>query len=182
MKKQLLVFLLVGLSINSFSQVFTGLDAIKKLSEFEGQRYLMNEILEISSHNFDTLLISKSITETDSDEGFILTIINYIFKGKKGVVISSASKTSILLNEFEFRNIHFTEEEFISLNQKIRSVEEKGSEKNSHYLLKFNNRLTVDIAKNRKSYYCILWIDNSNRHSFTNFEWQYVYNNFISFN
>lgn len=68
-----LSIILLSITIeNAQAQAFTGLSAFKTLIKYEGQRYLMEEVYQIKSEDYDKLKIVKTIEETDASEGFFI--------------------------------------------------------------------------------------------------------------
>ena len=67
--------------------------------EFEGQRYLMNDIYKITSTDYDKLRIDKTIVDIDEQEGFMFVLTSYQFNEKSGIVIQlSIAAVSTIIN------------------------------------------------------------------------------------
>ena len=64
---------------NLNAQVFRGVSAFKELIEYEGQRFLMEDVYTIQSDGFDSLRIERTIQEIDSDEGFKFVLTSMSF-------------------------------------------------------------------------------------------------------
>jgi len=164
------------------SQVFTGLNAFKEILEYEGQRFLMDEVYDIKASGFDRMKIDRTIIEVDSHEGFLLALVSYSFNGKTGVVITSFNGTNFQKTNYQFVNIHLSHEEFTDLNNSFLSLRENKIEKNEHLLKKFNNRLILDVNVSESGFgYYILWVDTYNRHSFTPKKWEKAFNRYNKF-
>lgn len=162
------LFIIFSSSLNA--QVFKGFKAFKYLIEFEGQRYLINDIYEITSADIDKLKIEKTIKEVDNEEGFMFVLTSYIFNGKSGIVISSFNSTNFSNTKYHFVNIHLTHEEFMELNNIFEDLKTNKPEDNEHYLKKFNDRIIVDVHDRLGTLYFTLWVDR-NRHTFFTDKW-----------
>ena len=167
----LFVFITIGLLNSANAQVFTGFSAFEKVIEFEGQRFLMDNIYQIKTEDFDKLKIDKTITEIDSNEGFMFVLTSYIFNSKSGVVITSFNSTSFSNEEHQFVNIHLTHDEFRDLHNVFKELKEANPESGEHVLRKFNDRLIIDVNNIGGYDYFVLWVDNYSRHTFTTTKW-----------
>lgn len=164
----------------SFSQSF---NMYEKKSEFQAQRFLMNEVYEISSTQIDKLRVDFTYKEVDP-EGFILRLTSYEFNGKFGVVITTMNTYDNLSeNIYEFMNIHLSQEEFEDLNRKLTFLEISHSDKETNILQRFDERLIFEVAGNPSSGSVSynLWIQNENRHTFRKADWATIYNRFQEF-
>lgn len=176
--KVLILVFFIGNSLNA--QVFKGFNSFKKIIEYEGQRYLMEDIFQITSVNFDKLKIDKTIEEIDDDEGFMLVVTSYVFNDKRGVVITSFNSTSFSNNQYQFVNVHLTDEEFEKLNITFKDLLKIKPKINEHKLRKFNTRLIVDVSTQFEGYYT-LWVDYHNRHTFKTLKWEKMYKRYKKF-
>lgn len=166
----IIIFFVIS-SINTIqAQVFTGFKAFKELIEYEGQRYLMENIYQIKTENYDKLKISKTIKEVDNDEGFMFVLTSYTFNGSSGVVITSFNSTNFSSKQQKFVNINLTHDQYIELYNTFNELEKIQTQNNEHILRKFNDRLIVDVNNEEGIIYYTLWIDN-NRHTFTRQKW-----------
>ena len=164
------------------AQVFTGFTAFKELIEYEGQRYLMEDIYQITSDSFDKLKIDKTIKEVDNDEGFMFVLTSYVFNEKKGVVITSFNSTSFSNNRHQFVNVNLTNQQYEELYNLFKELGKNGLAYNEHILKKFNDRLIVDVSKDGGgiiSY--ILWVDNYSRHTFSTTKWDRAHKRHLKF-
>lgn len=153
------------------AQVFTGFSAFKELIEYEGQRYLMENIYQISSEGSDKLKIEKTIKEVDSKEGFMLVLTSYTFNGKSGVVITSFNSTSFSNTQHQFVNVHLTNTQYEELYNSFKKLEKYNPAYDEHILNKYNDRLIVDVNNDLGIVYFTLWVDNYSRHTFTPMKW-----------
>jgi len=98
MNRIVFVFILSLFSIASYPQVFKGLTSFKDAIEWEGQRFLMDEIYNISSESIDTLRIEKILRDVDSNDGFMIVVTSYTFNQKTGVVLTSFNSILMIQN------------------------------------------------------------------------------------
>ncbi len=151
------------------------------MSEFEAQRFLMDEVYEISSTQIDKLRIDFTYKEIDS-EGFIFRLTSYEFNGNVGVVITSLNSFDVIGDLYKFRNIHLTKEEFENLNQKFVFLEIEQAGKYTNILQRFNERFIFEISRTTAhQIYYNLWVDNKSRHSLTKTEWNTAFKRFQKF-
>jgi hypothetical protein len=170
-------FLLIGGGeVNA--QNFSGFNAWKTLIEYEGQRFLMYNVFNINEENSAKLKLTKSIQEIDDDEGFMIVFTSYQYGDNSGVVITAFNSQNHVNSNFGFININLNQSELMSLNQAILNQVEDVIVNDVHHLLKFNDRITVDVhctnqsqSTGEKYYDIILWIDGHTRHSFTPAKW-----------
>jgi len=167
----LTITLISSLDNSLNAQVFRGLSAFKELIEFEGQRYLMDEIYDVKSEDFDKLKIDKTIKEIDNDEGFMFVLTSYKFNDKRGVVITSLNSKSFFNERYGFTNVHLTHNEYLDLYENFIELEENDINNDDHILRKFNERLIIDVNKSEGIVYFTLWVDNQNRHTFSRAKW-----------
>lgn len=186
--KQKLIFLLILISLFSIicrnlnAQVFSGFDAFKKIFEYEGQRFLMDEIYQIKSTGFDRMKIDRTIVEEDEHEGFLFTLTSYSYNGQMGVVITSFNATNFQKTNFQFVNIHLSHGEFIDLYNEFISLGKVKCVKGEHILKRFNERLLLDANISEKGFvYYTLWVDNYSRHSFTPKKWETAFRRYKKF-
>ncbi len=171
----------------SSAQTFTGFGgsgfgAFKQLIEFESQRFLMSEVFQISSGQFDQLIIEKTIQEIDETEGFMFVMTCYRFNGKNGVVLTAFNSKNLSNTTYGFRNVHLTQEEFVALSTVIDGgLELKQAKDKIHHLKKFSDRLTVDLNVIDVGVYVTLWVDGISRHTFTDEKWERAKKRFQSF-
>lgn len=174
-KLVLLIYVLALIVNKANAQNFKGFNAFKQLIEYEGQRYLMKEIHEITSENYDNLKIDKIIKEVDTAEGFMLVITSYVFNGRNGIVITSFNSTSFNDINYQFTNLHLTDKEYLNLYNTCISLGKENIAKNEHLLKKISNRLTVDINNVDGFIFYTLWVDTNNRHTFSKSKWEKAY-------
>ena len=170
-----IVLILSGISHNLNAQVFSGLGSFKNIIEYEGQRYLMEEVYKITSTDFDRLTISKTITETDYTEGFMFVLTSYIYNGKSGVVLTSFNSMNFQNSKLGFVNIHLSNEEYIDLYNSFNTLSENKLNIDDHLLRRFNDRLIIDANNDNGILYYTLWVD-SNRHTFLTTKWNKAFN------
>lgn len=165
-----------------FGQSFKGYSAFKKLIEFESQRFLMEEKLQISSSNFEELRIDKRIEEIDDMEGFMFVLTCYRFKETCGVVLTAFNSQNLSSTTYGFRNVHLAREEFIRLHDIIVGGLGINHDKGGmQYVRRFNDRIIVDIYSNATGTFVTLWIDGLSRHTFTEEKWGRAHKRFQSF-
>jgi len=162
------------------AQVFEGFKAFRTLIEYEGQRYLMEDIYKITPTDFDLMTVERTIKEVDDDEGFMFVLTSYIMNGKSGVVITSFNATNFQKSEHLFTNVHLTHEEYETLYNIFISLNENSPKYNEHKLRKFNERLIADVH-NSGIVYFTLWVDTQNRHTFTQSKWDKAYSRYLKF-
>ena len=180
-KAIILIFLLTLFSqITLKAQVFTGLTAFSKLIEYEGQRYLMEDIYEITSNDFDKLKIDKTIKEVDNDEGFMFVLTSYVFNGKSGVVITSFNSVNFSNTQRQFTNVHLTDKQYRELYNTFITFEKIKRDSYEHILKKFSSRLIVDIYFTNQLNYT-LWVDYYSRHTFTKAKWDRAFDRYEKF-
>ena len=142
--------------------------------EFEGQRYLMDDVYTISEDRISELTIEKTIKETDQNGGFLFVLTSYSFNGETGVVITSAVERLDVANTPKnyFKNIHYTTEEFNQLNTLVQQLLYQAVKYNTSYLQRFDEHIIVDVLKySEEAYEISLWIDLDRRHMFTKSKW-----------
>jgi len=166
---------------NLYAQVFTGFSAFTELIEYEGQRFLMEDIYQITSVDFDKLKIDKTINEIDADEGFMFVLTSYTFNGESGVVITSFNSTSFSNTQHQFVNVHLTSEEYEELYNTFKDLEKNEPKNYEHILKKYNNRLIVDVNNQEEITYFTLWVDYYSRHTFTMTKWDRAYKRYKKF-
>ncbi|MBP6532135.1 MAG: hypothetical protein KA285_02565 [Bacteroidia bacterium] len=162
-------WLAISIVVNNFNanaQVFTGFNAFKNIIEYEGQRYLMDEIYEISIKDYDKLIIDKTISEIDAEEGFMFVLVSYKFNDKTGVVITSFNSVSFDNLHYQFRNVHLTNEEFTNLYETFWTLAKNKIADDEHMLKTFNDRLILDVYYEAGFLKYALWVDNYSRHTF----------------
>lgn len=180
MKKLIPIIALLLFCGQSYSQ---GFSTYSKLSEFEAQRFLMNEVYEISTTQIDRLRIDFTYKEIDP-EGFIFRLTSYEFNGKIGVVITTMNTYDNLSdNIYQFRNIHLSKEQFEELNKKFNFLNANIVDKNIRLIQRINDRFIIEITRTPSgiSYYYILWIDDKNRHTFKKEDWADIFMKFQKF-
>jgi hypothetical protein len=166
----------------SIAQTFSGFNAFKKLIEFEGQRFLMDEVYEVTSTDFDLLRIERTINEFDDNEGFMIVFASYVFNGKSGVVISAFSSRNLVNSSYSFTNIHLTTEEYIALYDLVSVMKKWPKKSNEQVLRRFNNRITLSLEETiNGDAQIVLWIDNTSRHSFLDSKWDRAYRRHMKF-
>lgn len=179
MKK--IIYILLLISISATSQTFSGFNAWRKLIEFEGQRYLMSEVYNISKDSSSTLQIEKTIQEYDQNEGFMFVLTSYVFNGKTGVVITAFNSISLDNSHARFVNIHLSSAQFSSLNSQIEILKSNSSsggpmgqkKKEERVLKRFNDRIIIDVLNQGDGFYKYsIWIDTYSRHTFGDAKWE----------
>ena len=176
-----LVLSFLTISSNLNAQVFSGIAAFKNIIEYEGQRFLMDEVYKITSTDFDKMKISKTITETDYTEGFMFVLTSYTFNGKSGVVITSFNSTNFQNSQLRFTNIHLTHLEYSDLVNAFESLAKNDTKADEHLLNRFNDRLILDVNNEAGSVYYTLWVDNYSRHTFMTTKWDRAFNLYNKF-
>lgn len=166
---------------NLSAQVFTGLTAFKQIIEYEGQRFLMADVYQITSTSFDRLKIEKTITETDASEGFMFVLTSYTFNNKSGVVITSFNSTNFERTKQNFTNVHLTDQEYTELYNLSIDLTKNLKKSDDHLLKKYKDRLIVDVNSFGGYPYCTLWVDNYNRHTFAIDKWEKAYKRYTKF-
>jgi hypothetical protein len=154
------------------AQVFSGFSAYRKLIEYEGQRYLMDDVYQIQSENYDHLKIKKLDEEIDLNEGFMFVLTSYVFNDKSGVVITSLNGVNFGLSKYNFVDVHLTSEEFENLNKVFQELGVPKLEREEHNLRRFNDRLIVDVKNEGGTIFYNLWVDTNNKHSFVIGDWE----------
>jgi hypothetical protein len=175
------IIAIIVANTNLNAQVFTGFSAFKELIEYEGQRYLMEDIYQITTSEFDKLKIDKTIKEVDLDEGFMFVLTSYTFNGKSGVVITSFNSTNFQNTKHQFTNVHLTNEEYIELYNTFISLKKNKPKCDVHFLKKFKDRLIVDVNNQAGIIYFTLWVDNHSRHTFTTTKWDRAFKRYKKF-
>lgn len=175
--QQLLLILFIAMTIAPpiKAQVFTGFSAFKELIEYEGQRYLMENIYQIKSEDYDRLKIDKTIKEVDSDEGFMFVLTSYTFNGESGVVITSFNSTNFANTQHQFVNVHLTNDQYQDLYNTFNELANNNPKPDEHILRKYNDRLIVDVNRGADFTYFTLWVDYHSRHTFTTSKWDRAY-------
>ena len=176
-----LIILLIIINTNLNAQVFQGFKAFKELIEYEGQRYLMDDIYEITSITFDQLKVDKRIKEVDSDEGFMFVLTSYVFNGKSGVVITSFNSTNFQNTKHQFTNVHLTDEEHTEVYNIFISLKENKPATDVHILKKYNERLIIDVNNQGGVLSYTLWVDTHSRHTFTQSKWDRAFKRYEKF-
>jgi len=150
-----------------------------KWLEFHAQRYLMNEIYEISSTGIDNLRLEHIYSEDDNE--FILRLSAYEFNGAKGIVINTLNLYDIA--RYKATTIHLTKEEFEDLNKRFSFLELNQTNKDENLIQRFNENLIFEVAyfETVEQVYYNLWIDNTTRHSFMKEVWSDTYLKFTEF-
>lgn len=182
----LMMYVLFGLeSLNA--QTFTGSQwtALKNLAEYEAQRYLMTEIVDISKEGPNKLQLEKVFQDYDSDAGFMFILTSYAFEEKSGVIITSMAKGAFLTEPINFfRHLHLTTDELNRLNDLLESIgkgavvinssKTKWGEPETQHLQVFNERLIVDVDIDPNFFTpdYSFWVDKMNRHKMTQKSWQ----------
>ena len=181
MEKIILVLSATILVSFSHAQVFAGFGAFEKLIEFEGQRYLMEEIYEIKSTDYDKLKLEKTIQEIDRDEGFMFVLTSYVFNQKSGVVITSFNSTNFGNTSYQFVNVHLTYNEYVLLHNAFLELEKNKLNSNEHVLRSFNDELIIDVHNEYNYILFSLWVNNNNRHTLTKSKWEKAFKRFNNF-
>lgn len=177
-----LIVILILVTVNSIkAQVFTGFSAFKELIEYEGQRYLMENIYQIKSSDFDKLKIDKTIKEIDADEGFMFVLTSYTFNGKSGVVITSFNSTNLSNTQHQFTNVHLSSEQYINLYNTFKELEKANPQYDEHILRKYSSRLIVDVNNEAGIINFTLWVDLHSRHTFTPVKWDRAFKRYWKF-
>jgi hypothetical protein len=164
----------------SFSQTF---NSYERRSEFEAQRFLMNEIYEISSTHVDILRIDFTYSEVDP-EGFIIRLTSYEFNGEFGVVITTMNSYDNLSDHiYNFKNINLTKKEFEDLNRKFTLLEMNNADENTNLIQRFDERFIFEVTRQptQGAVFYNLWIGNENRHNFKKEDWVKTYRKFQKF-
>lgn len=181
LKLTLTVFVMMFTATSIQAQVFTGFSAFKTLIEYEGQRYLMEDVYQIQSENFDKLKIDKTIQEIDSDEGFMFVLTSYTFNGVSGVVITSFNSTSFSNSQHQFVNVHLTNTQYEALFNTFKELEKNSPQSDEHILRKFNDRLIADVNNEGEFINFTLWVDYYTRHTFTTEKWERAFKRYKKF-
>jgi len=177
-----LIFLsLIIVQTNIKAQVFTGFKAFSELIEYEGQRYLMENIYQVTTSDFDKLKIDKTIKEVDTDEGFMFVLTSYIFNENSGIVITSFNSTNFSNTQHLFTNVHLTDKQYRELYNTFINLEKKKPGIYEHILKKFNDRLIVDVNHIDGGIHYTLWVDYHNRHTFTKAKWDRAFKRYEKF-
>ena len=161
-------------------QTFKGLDWVKKFAEYEGQRFLMEDVLDLSSSEFEKFRIDKTIRENDKDEEFYFILTSYTFREKSGLIITSASY-SMKNNIYSYVNVHLTDAEFRRLYSSFEDIYLKLLYEEEHYIKIFNDRIILDAERDNYYAFYTIWIDNNNRHSFTQSKWKKAFKRYNKF-
>jgi len=183
MKAYVILSALMLFSMVVLGQSWEGFNALKKMIEFEGQSFLMDEVLEISNTQEDKFNITKIWRHRDQSEGFELVISSYRFNDDSGVVLTSFAENVHYLGGSKinyFINIHLSSLELSQLNEVVTRVltNSINFNKNDQLLRKFSERLTVDISSIQSNWndpIVSLWIDNERRHTLTKTQWQVMF-------
>lgn len=187
MKKILLSLFLLSTILEANGQTFKGLTAFKDLIEFEAQRFLMEEIYNISSEDEVSLKISRTIKDIDETEGFMFVLTSYVYDGQIGAVITTFNTTNQPEADYSFVNIHFTESEFENLYNSLKQIPvEELKETDDHVLKRFNDRVILDKWVSGQSNDVLyiqytLWIDNRTRHTFSRSKWDRAFEKHLKF-
>jgi hypothetical protein len=170
MKKIVLLVHTLVLSMTVNAQVFSGIDAFKRIIEYEGQRYLMEEVFQVKADGVDQLIIDKTIQETDYNEGFMFVLSSYKFNEKKGAIFTSFNSTNFQQTQKNFRNVNLTDEEVKKLNILLQKLSKSFGGYDRHALSKFNEEIIVDVESTYNGKMLTLWI-YGNRHTFSESKW-----------
>lgn len=189
MKTKIIIFrtiILICVSIiiaqtNLKAQVFTGFKAFSQLIEYEGQRYLMENIYQITTNDFDKLKIDKTIKEVDTDEGFMFVLTSYIFNGNSGIVITSFNSTNFSNTQHLFTNVHLTDKQYRELYNTFIILAKNTPTFYEHFLKKYSERLIADVNYTDGGIYYTLWVDYHNRHTFTKAKWDRAFKRYEKF-
>jgi len=176
------LILIVGLLFffgQSFSQSH---NTYERSSEFEAQRFLMNEIYEISSTQIDQFRIDFTFKEIDP-EGFILRLTSYEFNGEFGVIITALNTYDVVGDLYKFKNIHLSKKEYEDLNMKFTFLEMNLEDKKTNLLQRFDDSFIFEVTSNPSngSISYNLWIENENRHNIEKGDWVSTYKRFPEF-
>lgn len=163
------------------AQVFTGTLAFKELIEYEGQRYLMENILQIKTEDFDKLRIERTITEIDGNEGFMFVLTSYTFNEISGVVITSFNSTNFSNTQHQFVNVHLNDVQYVGLYNAFKALEIINPQRDEHILRKYNDRLTVDVNKEAGIIFFTIWVDYHSRHTFSTAKWDKAFQGYKKF-
>jgi hypothetical protein len=173
------ILLLVGFQFQA--QTFTGFSAFKTMMEYEGQRFLMEEVYKVKSEDYDRLKIDKTIQETDSDQGFLFVMTSYKFNEKTGVVFTSFNAANITNTAYKFVNVHLTKSEYEALYSTFRELAKEKPDLDEHILRTFSPRLIADVNNIAGNTNYSLWVDFNNRHTFSVDKWDRAYSRFLKF-
>lgn len=157
------------------AQVSTEVIPFEDLIEYEGQRYLMDEIYTISSNQIDELKTVQILNEVDLDDGFMFVMTSYLFNDNSGVVLTSFNGANYFKKEQYFRNIHLSSDEFNLLTKIYAELAEKKPRTGEHYLKAFNEQIIADVSYEVSDLIFILWIDKQNRNPVEQYKWERAY-------
>ncbi len=183
MKSYVILSALMLCSMVGFGQSWEGFNALEEMIEFEGQSFLMDEILEISNTQEDKFNITKIWRHRDQSEGFELVISSYRFNDDSGVVLTSFAEKVHYLRGSEinyFINIHLSSLELSQLNELVAILLSNSINynKDDQLLRKFNERLTIEVSSVQSNWndpIVSVWIDNKRRHTLTKTQWQVMF-------
>ena len=181
MKRVLQVILFSIIFSNLNAQVFQGFKAFKEMIEYKGQRYLMEDIYQITYTDFDKLKIDKTIKEVDNDEGFMFVLTSYVFNGESGVVITAFNATNFQKTTHLFTNLHLNDRKYTEVYNAFLELEKNKLRADEHILRRFNERLTIDVCNDNGFYNFVLWVDYHSRHTFTTSKWDRAFKRYQKF-
>ena len=160
------------------AQQFSGLRPFKKLVEFESQRFLLNNVYQVSHDRFNELKIEKIVEDYDMEYGFMFVIAFYTFESNSGMIISSFRETLIApaMNEVtKLVNLHLSEEEIVKISSMFAEAQNMYSENkldDKSLVRQFNDRLMLEfIFRDGYDPEIIFWIDNHHRHPVSATKW-----------
>ena len=179
------IFLVSSSTLSAQTFFGTEWSVLKNLAEYESQRYLMSEIIELSNEKTGKLQLEKVFQDYDSDGGFIFLMTSYVYENKSGVVITSMARGAIVTEPMTFfRHLHLSTKELNDLNTLLEEMGETAVDVNSsktrwgvpetQHLRVFNKRLIVDIDIDPNFFTpdYSFWIDIQNRHQMTYKSWK----------
>ncbi|MGB0430093.1 MAG: hypothetical protein ACPGLV_06430 [Bacteroidia bacterium] len=171
MKKYLIFIAICVTTINHSSAQQWDLLQFKKLIEYESQRYLMEDVFEVSNTNFDKLRLEKLITDYDgADGGFLFVLSAYEYNGQHGVVITSFIPT---LSNTKFFNTHLPDSQFQEVLALMKSGHQTRENKGIHLIRRINSSLVIEVNKGQYDDYYnsspkdefVFWIFGTARHN-----------------
>lgn len=164
------------------AQRFTGFQAAKRASEYEAQRFLMQDVFDVSDVNNTELQLEQCAEFKDDDHSFIFVMTAYQWNGEIGVVITSLvvkgnwDKSDV----WQFKNVKLTESEYNSLNIIFAELTSLGQKTDGHQLRRLKQGLVAEFSKDWLGEDIILWVDD-NRHAFSVDNWNAFYKRFAQF-
>ncbi len=162
------------------AQVFSGWKSFETLIEYEGQRFLMDNVYEVSSTNADTLIVEKLIKEVDSDEGFMFVLMAYKYNDNYGVVITTFSAQNFEKSIHKYRNVHLSYLQLSELNSKFEELAKQISQTHVQ-LYRFNESMILETGDEGFGPYYRLWTHSESRHTFSDNKWQKAMGQFEKF-